>query len=73
MANGQQLDRNMLGIKGSEGHDSGALTSEQQTELNQFKVNLSLNYSDFHDSLKCSEVVSLSLYIDLSDIYQKYT
>lgn len=33
-----QHDRNMLGIEGSEGHDSGALTDEQQTHLNKFKV-----------------------------------
>lgn len=29
----------MFGINGTEGNDSGALTPEQQSNLNEFKVN----------------------------------
>ncbi|KXJ27218.1 RIIa domain-containing protein 1 [Exaiptasia diaphana] len=38
MANNQQFDKRMFNIDGSEGHDSGALTPEQQLQLNQFKI-----------------------------------
>ena len=31
-------DKRMFGINGTEGKDSGALTPEQQSNLNEFKV-----------------------------------
>lgn len=43
MANSEQFEKHMFNIEGSEGHDSGALTPEQQLQLNQFKVHVMLH------------------------------
>jgi len=44
MASNKHFEKLMHNIEGSEGHDSGALTADQQLQLNQFKVESSLRF-----------------------------
>ncbi|XP_031555299.1 RIIa domain-containing protein 1-like [Actinia tenebrosa] len=51
-----QHDRNMLGIEGSEGHHLGALTDEQQTNLNKFKIRTRIENEKYlrdHPEVSC--------------------
>ncbi|EDO45600.1 predicted protein [Nematostella vectensis] len=46
----------MCGISGSEGNDAGALTAEQQTKLNQFKIDTRIEnerYLRDHPEVSC--------------------
>ncbi|KAK3748940.1 hypothetical protein QZH41_010471, partial [Actinostola sp. cb2023] len=57
MANSQQFDKHMFNIEGSEGHDAGALTpQQQQQELNQFKITTRIDNEKYlrdHPEVSC--------------------